>query len=59
MMKPESRRGVAQLGSALVWGTRGRRFESCRPDFHVDYITISQSLRVYNLAKTGKKTRLD
>lgn len=26
-------RDVAQLGSARVWGTRGRRFESGRPDF--------------------------
>ena len=26
------RRGVAQLGSALALGARGRRFESCRPD---------------------------
>ena len=26
------RRGLAQLGSALVLGTRGRRFESCNPD---------------------------
>ena len=25
-------RGVAQLGSALVSGTRGREFESRRPD---------------------------
>jgi secreted trypsin-like serine protease len=25
-------RGVAQLGSALAWGARGRRFESSRPD---------------------------
>ena len=25
-------RGVAQPGSALDWGSRGRRFESCRPD---------------------------
>ncbi len=25
-------RSVAQPGSALVWGTRGRRFESCRSD---------------------------
>lgn len=25
-------RGVAQLASALVWGTRGRRFESSHPD---------------------------
>ncbi len=25
-------RGVAQLGRALDWGSRGRRFKSCRPD---------------------------
>ncbi len=25
-------RGVAQFGSALPWGGRGRTFESCRPD---------------------------
>ena len=28
-----ARRGVAQLGSALVLGTRGRRFKSGRPDW--------------------------
>ena len=27
-----SRRGVAQPGSALAWGARGREFESRRPD---------------------------
>ncbi len=26
-------RDVAQFGSALVWGTRGRRFKSGRPDW--------------------------
>jgi hypothetical protein len=26
-------RDVAQAGSALDWGSRGRRFKSCRPDF--------------------------
>ncbi len=25
-------RNVAQLGRALAWGARGRRFESCRSD---------------------------
>ena len=25
-------RGVAQMVRVLVWGTRGRRFESCLPD---------------------------
>ena len=29
---PRGRRDVAQLGSALDWGSRGRRFKSCRPD---------------------------
>src|SRR5690606_32719246 len=28
-----SNRAVAQLGSALEWGSRGRWFESSRPDF--------------------------
>jgi trigger factor len=28
------RRGVAQLGSALALGARGRRFKSCHPDQH-------------------------
>gem|GEM_PF-6878083 len=27
-----SNRAVAQLGSAFDWGSKGRRFESCRPD---------------------------
>ncbi len=27
-----ARRAVAQLGSALDWGSRGRRFKSCQPD---------------------------
>jgi hypothetical protein len=26
------KRDVAQPGRALVWGTRGRKFKSCRPD---------------------------
>lgn len=28
-----TKRGVAQLASALAWGARGRMFESFRPDF--------------------------
>ena len=30
--RPFLRRGVAQSGSALEWGSRGRRFKSSRPD---------------------------
>ena len=28
----EEQRDVAQSGSATVWGTGGRKFESCHPD---------------------------
>ena len=28
----QQQRAVAQLGSALDWGSRGRRFKSCQPD---------------------------
>jgi hypothetical protein len=30
---PTEVRDVAQPGSALAWGARGRKFESCRPDY--------------------------
>ncbi len=29
---------MAQLGSVLVWGTRGRRFKSCQPDKKKDLL---------------------
>lgn len=38
-------RGVAQPGSALVWGASGRRFKSGRPDQILD-CQISHSLRL-------------
>ena len=31
-------RGVAQLGSALAWGARGRWFESSLPDQNHRYV---------------------
>ncbi len=31
-LAPSTRRGVAQLGSVLRSGRRGRKFESCHPD---------------------------
>ena len=31
-MLESAHRGVAQPGSALAWGARGREFESRRPD---------------------------
>ena len=35
-------RGVAQPGSALAWGARGRKFESCRPDQLVTLMRFSK-----------------
>lgn len=32
LCNPQKVREVAQPGSALVWGARGRKFESCLPD---------------------------
>ncbi len=32
IQQPLESRGVAQPGSALVWGASGRRFKSGRPD---------------------------
>ena len=38
-------RDVAQLGSVLAWGARGRRFKSCHPDEKNDtYIIIRKCL---------------
>ena len=39
VLRPSASRSVAQPGSALVWGTRGRRFESGRSDhqFTIDF----------------------
>ena len=30
--------GVAQFGSALEWGSRGRRFDSCHSDHEKSFI---------------------
>ena len=35
---PTYRLGVAQFGSALEWGSRGRRFKSCHPDQKLIFI---------------------
>ena len=32
--------GVAQFGSALEWGSRGRRFDSCHSDHRLDRINV-------------------
>ncbi len=40
------RRGVAQPGSALAWGARGRRFKSGRPDQHRGFVQEKRGGRV-------------
>ena len=32
VLSVKAKRVVAQFGSALDWGSRGRRFKSCQPD---------------------------
>ncbi len=34
-------RDVAQPGSALAWGARGRKFESCRPDLIINPLALT------------------
>ena len=50
-------RGVAQLGSALVSGTRGREFESRRPD-QIENVETRMVMRVFlflDFARIPKK----
>ena len=56
------RRGVAQFGSALPWGGRGRTFESCRPDQYLGldlFInTIPRPFYVYGLFEVNALRRV-
>ena len=64
------RRGVAQLGSALLWGSRGRGFKSRRSDVTVQsfkqtpqmrglfYAILCNLLKVKNNNPEGKKRGL-
>ena len=44
--------GVAQFGSVLEWGSRGRRFESSHPDQRTE---IAQSFFFFFCAADGSK----
>jgi hypothetical protein len=46
---PPFERAVAQLGSALEWGSRGRRFESCQPD----HFKLLENSDLWKTFKTG------
>lgn len=43
VLDSDARRGVAQSGSAPVWGTGGRRFKSGRPDQSPPHETDSEA----------------
>jgi hypothetical protein len=49
-------RAVAQLGSALEWGSRGRGFKSRRPDFVETGTTRRSILHVLCLCSRSSKT---
>ncbi len=51
-------RDVAQPGSALAWGARGRKFESCRPDItgQIDFSFGLSSLIFTSTEPTGETT---
>src|SRR5918998_3432225 len=54
-------RDVAQLGSALDWGSRGRRFKSCRPDQQRSPLTLVElpGQRAFCLVCDGRGVDLD
>ena len=43
IMRAPNGRGVAQPGSALAWGARGRRFKSSRPDQFLNQATCTHT----------------
>ncbi len=51
MLRFYNYRGVAQTGSALEWGSRGRWFKSSRPDFQMFYHFFKFSHEVTNFKK--------
>jgi hypothetical protein len=51
-------RGVAQTGSALVWGTSGRRFKSSRPDL-MGEVVLGAEASMAQLEEGVEAQRLD
>ncbi len=47
--------GVAQIGSALEWGSRGRRFDSCHSDQKIQ--TVTDGLDFLHLARWEENLR--
>ena len=50
-----ARRGVAQPGSALGLGPRGRRFESSRPDHLSNRLPLSEHVNVVEHRAVARK----
>ncbi len=55
--------GCSAVGSAHVWGARGRKFESCHPDLikSTESLTILGAFSFFSapLVNCGKKSLLD
>ena len=47
-------RDVAQSGRALGWGSRGRRFKSCRPDLQKPFQMTSEGVFLFHLIFSGR-----
>src|SRR5690242_5088641 len=52
-----SRRDVAQPGSALAWGARGRRFKSARPDHSFSTRKPAGTVEAFNCRPTQHPNR--
>ena len=50
--------GVAQFGSALEWGSRGRRFDSCHSDHNRTYLLIQPKVQWLQFTHMFKKSVL-
>ena len=57
--RPSEYLGVAQFGSVLEWGSRGRKFKSSHPDHNIPQDTASCGIFLYeNLYASSLKNRL-
>ena len=54
-----NRRAVAQSGSALPWGGRGREFKSPRPDQHKPLHAVAEAFALFMGIQQGIHFRVD
>jgi hypothetical protein len=59
MIRHRLPRAVAQLGSALDWGSRGRRFKSCQPDSEASLVGyLAQPVSGTSLARATEEKKV-